>query len=73
MFMLGLILAGEAVFALPFHVARFFRLIDASPGLAGHQHFFFFLAAFAAIGVITSFALMRMLHPGESRTITPPA
>ena len=25
MFMLGLILAGEAVFALPFHVARFFR------------------------------------------------
>ena len=25
MFMLSLILAGEAVFALPFHVARFFR------------------------------------------------
>ena len=48
-------------------------LIDASPGLAGHQHFFFFLAAFAAIGVIASFALMRMLHPDESRTITHPA
>ena len=25
--MLGLIVAGEAVFALPFHVARFFRPI----------------------------------------------
>ena len=25
MFMLGLIIAGEAVYALPFHVARFFR------------------------------------------------
>ena len=25
MFMLGLILAGEAVFALPFHLTRFFR------------------------------------------------
>jgi dimethylglycine dehydrogenase len=48
-------------------------LLDRSPGLAGHQHFFFFLAAFAAIGVIASFALMRMLHPGESRTITRPA
>ena len=45
-------------------------LIDASPGLAGHQHFYFFLAAFAAIGVIASFALMRMLHPAR-RMILP--
>ena len=25
LFMLGLVIAGEAIFALPFHVARFFR------------------------------------------------
>lgn len=34
-------------------------LLDRSPGLTGHQHFFFFLAAFAAIGLIASFTLMR--------------
>jgi nitrate/nitrite transporter NarK len=37
-------------------------LLDRSPGLTGHQHFFWFLAAFAAIGLVISFALMRMLH-----------
>jgi nitrate/nitrite transporter NarK len=37
-------------------------LLDRSPGLPGHQHFFLFLSAFAALGVITSFVLMRMLH-----------
>lgn len=36
-------------------------LIDASPGLAGHQHFFVFLAAFSALGLIASFALMRLV------------
>jgi nitrate/nitrite transporter NarK len=40
--------------------------IDASPGLAGHQHFFLFLAAFAALGAVTSLLLMRMLHPREA-------
>ena len=45
-------------------------LIDGSPGLAGHQHFFFFLAAFAAIGVIASLALMRMLH-SSARKVSP--
>lgn len=35
-------------------------LIDRSPGLAGHQHFFMFLAIFAAVGVAASFALLRM-------------
>jgi nitrate/nitrite transporter NarK len=34
-------------------------LIDRSPGLAGHQHFFMFLAAFAAVGVLVSLALAR--------------
>jgi nitrate/nitrite transporter NarK len=37
-------------------------LLDNSPGLAGHQHYFFFLAAFAAIGLVVSFILMRRLH-----------
>ena len=46
-------------------------LLDRSPGLAGHQHFFLFLAAFAAIGVITSFVLMRMLHPTNKMGATP--
>lgn len=38
-------------------------LLDRSPGLVGHQHYFLFLAAFAALGVATSYVLMRMLHP----------
>jgi len=37
-------------------------LLDRSPGLAGHQHYFFFLAAFAAIGLLVSVVLMRMLQ-----------
>jgi nitrate/nitrite transporter NarK len=37
-------------------------LLDNSPGLAGHQHYFFFLAAFAATGLVVSFILMRRLH-----------
>jgi nitrate/nitrite transporter NarK len=37
-------------------------LLDRSPGLAGHQHFFWFLATFAAIGVLASFTLMRRLQ-----------
>ena len=41
-------------------------MLDRSPGLAGHQHFFFFMAAFAAIGMIASFITMRMLHPVSS-------
>lgn len=37
-------------------------LLDQSPGLAGHQHYFYFLAAFAAIGLIVSFFFMRRLR-----------
>ena len=29
-------------------------LIDASPGLTGHQHFFWFLTAFALVGAVAS-------------------
>lgn len=34
-------------------------LVDRSPGLAGHQHYFMFLAAFAALGVVVSAILVR--------------
>ena len=37
-------------------------LLDNSPGLAGHQHYFYFLAVFAAIGLVVSFTLMRRLQ-----------
>jgi nitrate/nitrite transporter NarK len=37
-------------------------LLDRSPGLAGHQHYFYFLAAFAAIGLLVSVILMRRLQ-----------
>ncbi len=33
-------------------------LLDASPGLAGHRHFFAFLAVFAAAGIVASAALL---------------
>jgi nitrate/nitrite transporter NarK len=41
-------------------------ILDHSPGLAGHQHFFLFLAGFAALGVIASSVLMRLLPPRHS-------
>jgi nitrate/nitrite transporter NarK len=37
-------------------------LLDRSPGLAGHQHYFWFLAAFAALGLIVGLVLNRRLH-----------
>ena len=46
-------------------------LLDRSPGLLGHQHYFMFLAAFSAIGVIVSFVLMRMLHPTKKTEAAP--
>ncbi len=45
-------------------------LIDRSPGIAGHQHFFWFLSAFALIGVVASYALIRLLHPTRQKTAT---
>jgi nitrate/nitrite transporter NarK len=38
------------------------RLLDAAPGLPGHQHYFWFLAAFAALGLVTSLALQQVLR-----------
>lgn len=37
-------------------------LLDNTPGLAGHQHYFYFLAAFAALGLLVSYTLMRRLR-----------
>ncbi len=45
--------------------------IDRTPGVVGHQHFFWFLSAFALIGVIASYALMRLLHSVRRRAATP--
>jgi nitrate/nitrite transporter NarK len=41
-------------------------LLDASPGITGHQHYFGFLAIFALLGLVTSIILMRMLGKGIS-------
>jgi nitrate/nitrite transporter NarK len=38
-------------------------LIDASPGIEGHQHFFLFLSAFALLGLIAAFVLSRHVQP----------
>ncbi len=45
-------------------------LIDGSPGVVGYQHFFWFLSTFALIGVVASYALMRLLHPAERKVAT---
>jgi MFS family permease len=37
-------------------------LLDNAPGLAGHQHYFGFLAVFAALGLAVSYALSRRLQ-----------
>ncbi len=37
-------------------------LIDRSPGLEGHQHFFMFLSGFALVGLVASMAFSRLAH-----------
>lgn len=34
-------------------------LVDATPGIEGHQHFFWFLSGFAVLGLVTSGAMLR--------------
>ena len=41
-------------------------LLDRSPGLTGHQHYFWFLAAFAALGLAVAYGLMRRLRGRDS-------
>ena len=47
-------------------------LLDRSPGLAGHQHYFMFLATFALIGVTASLGLLRYLRTtvSDQRPVT---
>jgi MFS transporter, GlpU family, inner membrane protein len=45
--------------------------IEGAPGLAGYQHFFWFLAAFSLVGVVVSYALMRRLHPAATGSDIP--
>ena len=45
-------------------------LLDRSPGLAGHQDFFAFMAAFAAVGIVASYVLMRLLHRRDGERVT---
>lgn len=44
-------------------------LLDSAPGLAGHQLFYWFLAAFAGLGLLVSLALMLMLRSQERHRI----
>jgi len=37
-------------------------LLDNSPGLTGHQHYYYFLAGFAGLGLLVSYRLMRRLR-----------
>lgn len=41
-------------------------LIDRSPGLAGHQHYFMFLAVFAALGAVASLVFARVIGSQRS-------
>ncbi len=43
-------------------------LLDSAPGLAGHQHYFWFMALFAAIGLLTALIIVRM----PSGRLSPP-
>lgn len=40
------------------------RILDANPGLVGHQHYFLFLAAIAAAGIVFTLLLLRLHRPG---------
>jgi len=37
------------------------RIIDASPGLAGHQHFYLVLSIFSLVGLITTWIISRII------------
>jgi hypothetical protein len=43
------------------------RILDASPGLQGHQHYFLFLAGFALLGLLVAgwLALLNPAKPGR--------
>jgi hypothetical protein len=43
-------------------------ILDAAPGLAGHQHFFMFQAAFAGLGLLSALTMMFYLKGLKGRT-----
>jgi sugar phosphate permease len=47
------------------------RILDASPGVAGHQDYFTFLAAMAIAGVVVSLLLIRLNRPGQAVAAVP--
>ena len=46
------------------------RILDATPGVGGHQNYFMFLAGIAAIGIIVVVLLLR-LQRSNSRSLWP--
>ena len=46
------------------------RILDANPGLVGFQHYFLFLAAIAALGILVVACLLR-LHRAGARALWP--
>jgi nitrate/nitrite transporter NarK len=48
------------------------RILDANPGLVGHQHYFLFLAAIALAGMVCTLLLLRLHRPG-GRALWPTA
>lgn len=41
------------------------RILDANPGIAGHQNFMLFLAAVSVVGVLVTLALVRLNRPSR--------
>jgi nitrate/nitrite transporter NarK len=41
-------------------------LLDRTPGIAGHQHFYLFLASFAAAGLLATLAFMK-INPAQAK------
>lgn len=46
-------------------------LLDSTPGVTGHQHFFLFLAAFAALGLIAASAFERLYRDAGHVSASP--
>jgi nitrate/nitrite transporter NarK len=43
------------------------RILDASPGPVGHQHYFLFLTGVAVLGVVVTLAMVRLNQRGRAR------
>lgn len=47
------------------------RILDASPGAAGHQHYFIFLACFALTGILVVSWLIWLSRSKTYRSMSP--